>query len=384
MARRPTSNALCVYPAGGELCLAVCIAASSVLNRSGAALRASDLGRCLDQLTSTVATQLPYIRTGHRVGMDAQPHIDQLCEALSAVPIGIPDPRQRSIAGAVVGEVCTAVTGFAGTNPRPVEGCCQFALTVTEGAYGERINGPLPKLRFEIQAAESELSWHHGAQSKVAGATTLRDRPAATSVGLTLSLNLPWRDALDAIPYVLLHECVAHAFRGPGDSTKDTGQGSEFAEGWMDRVALLLFLRAVRSGKALRLPWPWSTVADIDERVTTVSKERRSERDPDPHERLRSRWCVGQEAALEVEGVIRRILRVNQAKATKEFIRLSLLLNASDITPEDRDRMARRIHMATHPSAPGIEDELRRHVEAWLRDGLPPPPLLGLDGDRPG
>jgi hypothetical protein len=375
MTRRRISDALCFYPAGGELCLSVCVAVSSVLNRSGAALRASDLGSYLNLLSSTVAMQLRYIRATHRVGTDAQPYIDQLCEALKVITSTLPAPQRHGVAGAVVQEVCAAITECAAGAPRSVDSCCQFALTVTESAYGKSLSSHLPILRFEIQPAESDLSWH-GVQSKVAGATTLHSRPAATSVELMLSLNLPWRDALDAIPYVLVHECVAHAFRGPGDSTRDTGQGSEFAEGWMDRVALLLFLRAVRSGPAPPLPWPWSTVADIDERVTAVCKERRSERDPDPQERLRGRWSVGHQAALEVEGFIKRILGGNQARATQEFIRLSLLLNASDISPDDRDRMARRIHMRTHPPAPGAEDELKQQVEAWVSGGLPPRALL--------
>ncbi len=375
MKRRRLSDAACVYPAGGELCLSVCVAASGVLNRFGAALRASDLGSCLNQLSSTIATQLRYIRTAHQVGTDAQPYIDQICESLRAITWSLPAPQRPGVADAVIREVCAAVTGCATNGPRPVDVCCQFALTVTEWAYAAHLNDRLPPLQFKIQPAESDLSWH-GAQSKVAGETTLRGRPDATIVGLTLSLNLPWRDAFDAIPYVLIHECVAHAFRGPGNSTKDTGQGSEFAEGWMDRVALLLFLRAVRSGRAPRLPSPWRTVADIDERVTTVSRERRSERDPDPHQRLRDRWDVGQEAALEIEGVIKRILGGNQAKATQEFIRLSLLLNASDVSPEDRDRMARRIHMDTHPPIPGIDDQLEQQVRVWLAEGLPPRDLL--------
>src|SRR5258708_1857952 len=134
MTRRRMSDALCVYPAGGELCLSVCVAVSSVLNRFGAALRASDLGTCLNQLSSTVATQLQYIRSAHRTGTDTQPYIEQLCEALKAIMSGLPAPQRRGL-DAAVRELCAAVTRCAGDEPSPVDACCQFALSVTEWAH---------------------------------------------------------------------------------------------------------------------------------------------------------------------------------------------------------------------------------------------------------
>ena len=246
-------------------------------------------------------------------------------------------------------------------------GCCLFALKVADDAYRRYAVASRPTVSFIIQPADSDLSWH-GVQSKVAGATTLRGRPKVTSVDLTLSLRLPWDAALDAIPYVLVHECVAHAFRGPSDSTEDTGQGSEFAEGWMDRVALLLLLRAVRPGAALELPWPWSDVLDVGIEAGSAYRERHALRGPDPQARLRSKWDIGAKASVALQQKIGHILG-DKSRAEEEFLRLSLLLNASDISPDDRDNLASRLYRAPTP-------DLHDAVKDWLKDGLPPASLL--------
>jgi hypothetical protein len=367
MRRRQRPKADCSYPAGGELSLSVCVAASSVLNRSGAGLRANDLASFLDQLGSTVGTQLQHIRAAHRVGMNVQPFVSQLCTALAAVSKSMPGAHVQDIADSVVQDICTAITSCASGSTRPIDSCCQFAIAVADRAYAKHVRSCRRTVRFAIEPADSDLNWH-GVQSKVAGTTTLRGRPAATDVKLTLSLRLPWHTALDAIPYVLVHECVAHAFRGPDESTKDTGQGSEFAEGWMDRVALLLLIRAVRARPANGVPWPWNTVADLNERVTTASSERRAWRNPDPEDRMRSKWQVGHDAALAVEGSIRHLVSGGLIKAQDEFVRLSLLLNASGVSPADRDRLTRRIGLDQVP-------DLQAHMQTWLGDGLPPAEL---------
>jgi hypothetical protein len=360
--------AVCEYPAGGELCLSMCVAVSSVLNRSGAGLSANDLRGFSAELSGAIETQLQYMRTAHHAGEEVQPFVDQLCAKLESISNEVPGARAQKVAASLVSQLRAAIAA-ALERPPPVCGCCLFALEITNDAYRKYVGKARPKVGFAIRAAESDLSWH-GVQSKIAGTTTLQERPGKTNVGLTLSLRLPWHDAFEAIPYVLAHECVAHAFRGPHDSTEDTGQGSEFAEGWMDRVAVLLLLHAVRSGAASTLPWPWNAVADIGIRVGTAHRERLAPRDPDPHDRLRSKWAVGLEAALALENLIRHILGdTPPTLAQKEFLRLSLLLNASEISPATRDHLARKLYITQ-------ADELQSQVRTWLADGLPPPSLL--------
>jgi len=356
----------CVYPAGGELCLTVCVAISSVLNRYGAALPANDRPASLEQLSSTIEVQLQSMRTRHRAGAEVQPFVDQLSAALESARNAAPDDLGQKIVDSLIREIREAI-GIALSGPRPVDGCCCFANTIAEEAYGKYAEAAFPSVGFSIKPADSDLSWH-GFQSKVSGTTTLEERPAKTGVDLILSLRLPWRAALDAIPYVLAHECVAHAFRGPYDSIEDTGQGSEFAEGWMDRVALLVLLRALRTDVASALPWPWNTIVDLDVQVGSACKDRLKVRNPDPIGRLRSKWEVGNEAALALERSIRGIVG-DQAEAVEEFLRLSLLLNASDISPDDRDHLARQLYLRT-PA------QLQEPVRTWLADGLPPPSLL--------
>jgi len=354
----------CAYPAGGELCLAVCVAISSVLNQYGAALPANEMSAYLGQLTSTIETQLQAMRTGHRAGSAIEPFVDQLSAALQSVCSVAPNKLGKKLVASLIGEIGQAInTALSGT--RPVDGCCGFVNAIAEEAYREHVGAACTSVAFTIKPAESDLGWH-GVLSKVSGKTTLEDRPAKTDVNLMLSLRLPWRAALDAIPYVLAHECVAHAFRGPYDSTEDTGQGSEFAEGWMDRVAMLILVGALRVGATP--PWPWNTLVDLAVAIEVAWTERLNERDPDPTGGLRSRWKVGALGAVNLERSIRAIV-CDQSKATAEFLRLSLLLNASDIDPDDRDRMARRVQF--QPPA-----QLEDPVRTWLTNGLPPASLL--------
>jgi hypothetical protein len=368
--------AACEYPAGGELCLSVCVAVSSVLNRSGAALPANDLTACLTELSGAIETQLQYMRTAHHAGEEVQPFVDRLCAKLESISNEVPKELAQEVAASFVSELRAAIAA-ALEHPHLVCGCCQFALEVADDAYRKYAVKARPRVGFAIKPAESDLPGH-GVQSKIAGATTLKGRPRKTNVALTLSLRLPWHGAFEAIPYVLAHECVAHAFRGPRDSTEDTGQGSEFAEGWMDRVAVLLLLHAVRSGAASTLPWPWNAVTDIGIRVGTAHRERLAPRDPDQHGRLRGKWAIGHEAAVALESLIRRILGDGPPTlAQEEFLRLSLLLNTSDISPATRDRLARDLFLATRdPLAWKLDSAQADDVRTWLADGLPPPSLL--------
>jgi hypothetical protein len=357
---------VCAYPAGGQLCLSVGVAASSVLNRYGAALPANDLAAFLTQLSSSIEAQLQFMRVTHQVGTEAQPFIDQLCAALETVCNSVPDMPGQEIVDTLVREIRNAITD-AVSGPHPIDSCCKFAYTIARDAYRRYANTDCASVAFAIKPAESDLSWH-GVQSKVSGTTTLEGRPANTSVELTLSLRLPWRTALNAIPYVLVHECVAHAFRGPCDSTEDSGQGSEFADGWMDRVALLVLLRALRTSPISTLPWPWSAVEDLEVQVGIASKERLAPRDPDPTGRLRSKWEVGTQAALALEGSINGMVG-DRRQAEEDFLRLSVLLNASTISLDARDHLARQVYFRTRA-------QLEEPVRAWLINGLPPPSLL--------
>src|SRR5262245_64725104 len=88
----------CVYPAGGELCLTMCVAVSSVLNRYGAALPANDLTAYLEQVSSTIETQLQLTRTGHQAGAEVQPFVDQLSAALESVSNLAPNELGQQVA----------------------------------------------------------------------------------------------------------------------------------------------------------------------------------------------------------------------------------------------------------------------------------------------
>ena len=65
----------------------------------------------------------------------------------------------------------------------------------------------------------------------------------------------------------------------------------------------------------------------------------------------------------DLEGSINRILGDDRPRAEEEFLRLSLLLNASDIIPDARDRLARRLYFAQM-------SDLQSDVGVWLTDGF--------------
>lgn len=55
---------------------------------------------------------------------------------------------------------------------------------------------------------------------------------------------LPPEVAMRGVPYVLLHELVAHAFQRLGAEERATSARDPVAEGWMDFVARFVFVRA--------------------------------------------------------------------------------------------------------------------------------------------
>src|SRR5262249_54646358 len=151
----------------------------------GAALPANDLTAYLEQVSSTIETQLQLTRTGHQAGAEVQPFVDQLSAALESVSNLAPNELGQQVAVSLAREIGKAI-GIALSGLRPVDGCCSFANTIADEAYRKYAKAACPSVGFIIKPAEADLSWH-GVLSKVSGTTTLEERPAKTDVELILS-----------------------------------------------------------------------------------------------------------------------------------------------------------------------------------------------------
>jgi len=143
-------------------------------------------------------------------------------------------------------------------------------------------------------------------------------------------------DDYHSVPYVLMHECVCHAYQRIGQTeVGDPPAFSAFAEGWMDRVALELMRRQTTSSTFTITPANEKhAVALHDIRHTRVMKYPR-----------RASIKIGVDAAqrfIAFLGIPQYGLGVDPVAV---WLRLSLALNTSRVSFKDRDRFAREIYI---------------------------------------
>jgi len=131
-------------------------------------------------------------------------------------------------------QAARALYRWGGVPPRDVEGC-RVSMVVTRAA--RRVGGGLAGLGVEA------WSWFDGTRD--------REDDACTIV-LALPLDEMSLRVMQALPYVLLHECIAHAFQRVGAVSRATSAHDPVAEGWMDFVARFVFVRGMQRGVGIR------------------------------------------------------------------------------------------------------------------------------------
>ena len=133
-----------------------------------------------------------------------------------------------------------------------------------------------------------------------------------------------------ALPYVLLHECIAHAFCGAQIDSPEATLSTAFHEGWMDQVAAEII---ARSPEVAQLP-------GVDDYVGAMETVRAIRMDLRRHGVSSDvvSYCQG---ARAYEAFVQALVYVGNANdlAREAARHFSLGLNASPINHEDRGRL---------------------------------------------
>jgi hypothetical protein len=165
------------------------------------------------------------------------------------------------------------------------------------------------------------------------------------------------RDALSALPFVLFHECVSHVMQGPWtDARKQPDRASQFAEGWMDLATMKVLEHALNDRR-------WScrqhdlvpyhhTKEFFRSGGERMSEARRYSPEPNGNTAAESRR-YGYNLAVYTLEAMRKARITDHVSA---FLRLSFLLNTSELTPTARDTIASRLGGALRPPTKSDED----------------------------
>jgi len=154
--------------------------------------------------------------------------------------------------------------------------------------------------------------------------------PGPTRRGCAVVLALPVEAmslrVMQGVPYVLLHELVAHAFQRLGEGVRGTSAADPFAEGWMDFVARLVFIRSHYH------PWRWRRShlawrSDVHPGLE-LSAARRCVR-VDTTASARAGYAVAERTWLA-------LVSLRGAAGLRDFLRLSCQLNVRALDEEER------------------------------------------------
>lgn len=199
----------------------------------------------------------------------------------------------------------------------------------------------------------------------VSGSTSYLDHPGAATSRVTLFVCVNRFDqaSLEAIPYVLFHECVCHAFQESvhdGDGRKNSEPGDVFAEGWMDWVAVeILRETALGKGPAAELGGELKTPDSVVTAGSLFHSSRCAYGQPDSSEHA-SVYAFGKSCAQKVLRLFQRLLG-SQEEAWTRFLGISFDLNLLSLRPAERDAFLTRIY--TSLPAPGQIDRPNQFAE---------------------
>lgn len=225
----------------------------------------------------------------------------------------------------------------------PLRQLCEKVRDASVVAYRAHGVNPPSDLRLNICAMPLQNSPSHSAltkchaDAKVAPGcdesccreTRLHDQT------LTLQLAPAKFDSatLAALPFLLFHECVSHVLQGPqGREREVPGNGSAFAEGWMDKAAWEVFSTV---HPATILPYECART------FYTAGGARAHEARHDPQTEGRDAWLrtLGWQAASRALEFFQQELG-SVAEARSVFLRLSFEWNTSTETMVSRDTAA--------------------------------------------
>jgi hypothetical protein len=212
---------------------------------------------------------------------------------------------------------------------------------------------------------------------QVGGVTPFSMTGAKASSNVILSIaarHFDWASLL-AVPYVLFHEFVAHAFQGPWNGIRSASINSRFGEGWMDFVALTAH-DALMDGKLAIGTAPLPGGASSHKAIALDYSQARLLPTDDGNDLPAQREVGYRSAQALYEALLG--LPLTRHNPLDAFFRLSLLINTSSLRLDRRDQLATDLGALFRTGPPGtfFEVAYRRMVpslqpliEACLRTG---------------
>jgi hypothetical protein len=183
-------------------------------------------------------------------------------------------------------------------------------------------------------------------------ALTAVTRLAPPEVELRISIDEFGPEAYAAIPMVLAHECIAHAFAGH----PEINNSSPFSEGLMDWVAQRLVQRWATSIDAELAPASREHAVVLEQVLLRTNRPRRR----------------GHRAARTLQSWMEHQEGLSVTEAEDQVVRLGVALNALDVRLAFKDEWIARVHdLSQHPI-------LATRLSAWLSGAARPDELLFL------
>ena len=205
----------------------------------------------------------------------------------------------------------------------------------------------------------------------VYGLTQFLDRGPTIAMLAFRTAGFGW-ECFNACPYVLFHECIAHAFQDilPAAARREPNKYDAFAEGWMDWVALQVLHDRV-AGRAPR---------NLELRASPLSADASVAAERYHHER--ARWHqsdapstaptadVGRRGASYVKHIL-TTLTDDLDEGWAEFLKLSFGLNVQSDLANRRDALARKASDLSRQQGCTEDLDLRNRLSLFLETGDP-------------
>lgn len=249
----------------------------------------------------------------------------------------------------------------------------EVALTYYK-TYGSLFPKKPPEVVFSTLPFESEVGSHNASASRYgSGLTIYFPTVGRAQVELHLNIEKFDLDTYKSVPYLMFHECIAHAFHGihPDPRKRETTKPYErYTEGWMDWVAYKILEKVVK-GTAIG-GQQWQDRITLPDVFTVATALHRARSNPANHNDGVSQIRLGVRAAeltydfFEALSDERKLEEMDNPWG--RFLQLSFDLNAlGEIDAKKRNAfvgMMRRFGFSDK------EDKFRYDLEALLIDYL--------------
>jgi hypothetical protein len=244
----------------------------------------------------------------------------------------------------LLGDLDAAVKRFVGGSSDPLNERLEWARGVTEHVYrtlAPAITHRIAAIDRRIKADNVDFPPSSIRPWRVGASCSFPSAGPAEAVTLWFGKRLDWESWL-VVPYLLLHEYVSHGAQGPWNvSCRGPTESDLFAEGWMDVVAVTVHDLAV-----LGFIDGFEELAESHEMELQAGRYaavRREHGDP---------TAVAERGEAVIDAMrFHRFLQGRRSGLDQRFLNLSLALNVSGLTVEERHRFVLGIREALRRTA---------------------------------